>query len=436
MKVAIYTLGCKVNQYESNVIQNEFEKNGYEIVDFSEYADAYIINTCTVTSMSDKKSRQILRRAKQINPNSVVCAIGCYAQVAKEDLEKIEEIDIILGTIEKVKTFEIVDKYIKENKKEKIIESENIMKLMPYCEFKGVAYSEHIRAEIKIQDGCDRFCSYCMIPYARGPVRSRLPEKVIEEVKLFAQNGIKEIVITGIHISSYGKDFKDNKLSEEPYDYKYGLIDLLEDLNKIEGIERIRLGSLEPRIITKEFISRLTKLSKVCNHFHLSLQSGCDETLARMNRKYTTAEFKDLVKLIRANIKEVALTTDVIVGFPGETQEEFNKTVEFLKEVKFSKMHVFKYSKRKGTPAATMPNQVPEELKEQRSNILLEMTAQNEKDFASQYIGHEIEVLFENDHEGHTSNYIKVFLNEPNELYINKIIKVIPKKYENDNLIV
>ena len=436
MKVAIYTLGCKVNQYESNVIQNEFENNGYEVVNFDEFADAYIINTCTVTAMGDKKSRQILRRAKQINPNSCVCAIGCYAQVSKEDLEKIEEIDIILGTIEKSKTFEIVDKYIKENNHNKIVMSENIMKLMPYCEYNGVAYSEHVRAEIKIQDECDRFCSYCIIPYARGPVRSRKPEDIKNEVKLLVEKGIKEIVITGIHISSYGKDFKYNKLSDEPYDYKYGLIDLLEELNNIEGIERIRLGSLEPRIITEKFVIRLTKLNKVCNHFHLSLQSGCDETLARMNRKYSTTEFKEIVKLIRNNIKEVALTTDVIVGFPGETEEEFNKTVEFLKEIKFSKMHVFKYSKRKGTPAATMPNQVPEEIKEQRSNILLEMTAQNEKEFASQYIGHEIEVLFENDHEGHTSNYIKVILKEPNEGYINQIIKVIPQKYEEENLIV
>ena len=434
MKVALYTLGCKVNQYESNVIEDEFRNNGYEVVDFSSYADAYIINTCTVTAMGDKKSRQILRRAKQINPNSIVCAIGCYAQVAKEELEKIDEIDIVLGTIEKAKTFEIVDEYIKNKSNTKIVLSENIMKLMPYCEYNGVAYTKHVRAEIKIQDGCDRFCSYCIIPYARGPVRSRLPEDIKREVLLLVAKGIKEIVLTGIHISSYGKDFKDNKNSDEPYDFKYGLIDLLEELNEIEGVERIRLGSLEPRIITNNFISRLTKLNKICNHFHLSLQSGCNDTLARMNRKYSTEEFIKIVELIRKNIPEVALTTDVIVGFPGETNEEFNHTVEFLKEIKFSKMHVFKYSKRRGTPASLMPNQVPEDIKEQRSNILIEMSSQNENEFASQYIGKEVEVLFENNHEGHTTNYIKVELENNKEDYINRIVKVIPTKYEVDHL--
>ena len=427
MKVAFYTLGCKVNQYETNALQDEFVSEGYEIVSFDEFADVYIINTCTVTGMGDKKSRQILRRVKQINPNAIVCAIGCFAQVAKEEIEKIPDVGIILGTIEKKDLLKKVEERRKSQKR--IVEVNNIMKLMPYSEYNGTAYTSHVRAEVKIQDGCDRFCSYCIIPYARGPVRSRKPEDVKNEVIKLAKSGTKEIVITGIHISSYGKDFKDNKgVEDEPYNYKYGLIDLLEELQEIEGIYRIRLGSLEPRIITKNFVSRLTKLSKVCNHFHLSLQSGCNETLKRMNRKYTTEEFKNIVKLLRDNIKDVALTTDVIVGFPGETDDEFNKTLESLKEVKFSKMHVFKYSKRNGTPAASMDNQVSEDIKDKRSEVLISLSSQNEDDFAKKYVDNEIEVLFENDQEGHTTNYIKVNLDNPNKEIINKIVKVKPYK--------
>ena len=422
-KFAIYTLGCKVNQYESNAIQDDFINNGYELVDFTEFADVYIINTCTVTGMSDKKSRQILRRAKQINPNAIVCAIGCYVQVAKEEVEKIKDVDIILGTIEKKDLLRKVEELQVEKKR--IIESENIMHKMQYSEYNGVAYTSHIRAEVKIQDGCDRFCTYCMIPYARGPVRSRKMENVIAEIEKLRDSGIKEVVITGIHVSSYGKD----------YNYEFGLIDLLEKINQIDGIDRIRLSSLEPRIITNEFVSRLLKLDKVCNHFHLSLQSGCDETLKRMNRKYTTDEFRDIVKLLRDKIPEVALTTDVIVGFPGETDEEFESTFKFLEEIKFSKMHVFKYSKRKGTPAETMPNQVPEQIKDERSKRLIEMSNKNEEEFASQYIGKEIEVLFENDTEGHTTNYIVYELEMPDKNVTNKIVKVVPTKFMDGKLI-
>lgn len=429
-KVAFYTLGCKVNAYETNAMINIFSTHGYEIVDFNDFADIYIVNTCTVTNMSDRKSRQILRRAKQKNPNSILCAVGCYAQVAKEELEKIDDIDIVLGTIEKkdilerVKEFEELRNNKKQQNNEKIIMAENIMKLRPYDNYDGVAYSEHARAEIKIQDGCDRFCTYCIIPYARGPVRSRKPEEVINEIEKLVDTGIQEIVITGIHISSYGKDFK----------YEFKLIDLLEQINKISGLARIRLGSLEPRIITEEFVERLIKLEKICNHFHLSLQSGCNETLIRMNRKYTAEEFKQIVALLRNKIPDVALTTDVIVGFPGENEEEFNKTKEFLEEVKFSKMHIFKYSKRKGTPAATYPNQVPDDKKEERSNILLRMSDENEKAFAEKYIGKEIEVLFENTTEGHTTNYIKVIREDNHE--ISEIKKVITKEWRKDALYV
>lgn len=422
MKVAFYTLGCKVNQYESNALKEEFLEHGHEVVEFSDFADIYIINTCTVTAMGDKKSRQIIRRAKQINPNSIVCAIGCYIQVAKEDVLDIEDVDIILGTIEKSNLYNKIGEYIENHSR--IVEVNDIMHLMPYNEYNYTAYSDHVRAEIKIQDGCDRFCTYCMIPYARGPVRSRKPDNIIEEIKKFVLHGTKEIVITGIHVSSYGKDFKNG----------YSLIDLLEEINKIEGIERIRLSSLEPRIITEDFVSRLIKLDKVCNHFHLSLQSGCDETLNRMNRKYTTEDFLKIVELLRNNIKDVALTTDVIVGFPGETDEEFSKTKEFLEKVRFSKMHVFKYSKRKGTPAATMPNQVDEAKKEDRSRVLISMSEQNEKEFAEKYLNKSIEVLFENSKEGHTTNYIKVELEEENVEYINKIVSLVPKYYKNGSL--
>ena len=372
--------------------------------------------------MSDKKSRQIIRRAKQINPQSIVCAVGCYIQVAKEDVEQIEDVDIILGTIEKIDLFKKVEEYV--SNQNRIVEADNIMHLMPYKEYNGIGYTDHIRAEVKIQDGCDRFCSYCMIPYARGPVRSRRPENVIAEIEKLRDSGTKEIVITGIHVSSYGKDFNDGTK----------LIDLLEKINRIDGIERIRLSSLEPRIITEEFVSRLTKLDKICNHFHLSLQSGCDETLKRMNRKYTTEEFRQIVNLLRQNIPEVALTTDVIVGFPGETDEEFKKTYKFLEEIKFSKMHIFKYSKRKGTPAEKMPDQIDEKVKDERSKKLIKMSNKNEEEFASQYLGKEIKVLFENSKEGHTTNYIIYELETPDESITNTITNVVPTKFINGTL--
>ena len=404
--VAFCTLGCKVNQYETNAMIEQFIKKKYTIKEFNEEADIYIINTCTVTNMADRKSRQMLRRAKELNPNSIIVACGCYAQVAKEELAKIPEIDLIYGTNEKNKIADLIEEKMteevlktKKDGKEKETKVTDVMYQKEFLDFGVTDYTEKTRAVIKVQDGCDRFCSYCIIPYARGHVRSRKIQNVVEEIKNIAQKGIKEVVITGIHLASYGKDFKPHAQ----------LIDLLEEINKIDGIERIRLGSLEPTLITVEFLDRLSKLEKICDHFHLSLQSGCDETLKRMNRRYTTKEFEEGVELIRKYYKNVALTTDIIVGFPGETDEEFNKTYEFLKKINFYQMHIFKYSPRKGTKAAVMPNQIDGNIKEQRSTKLIELSHNNEIKYNEKEVGKELEVLWEEKEgdyiKGHTKNY-------------------------------
>lgn len=378
----------------------KFIENGYEVVQVEEKADVYIINTCTVTNMADRKSRQMLRRVKQINPNSVVVATGCYAQVSKDELEQIEDIDLVLGINEKNNIVEYVNGYL--NTRTKYSETSDVLHQSDFLDFGTVTHMEKTRAVIKVQDGCDRFCSYCIIPYARGRVRSRLPESVINEITQIANAGIKEVVITGIHIASYGKDFRNN----------YKLIDLLEEINKIEGIKRIRLGSIEPTLITEEFVNRLSKLEKICDHFHLSLQSGCDATLERMNRKYTTEEFEKVVVLLRKYYKNVALTTDIIVGFPEETNEEFVQTYNYLNKIDFYKMHIFKYSPRKGTKAALMKNQVPGDIKEERSKKLIELSDKNQKEHNEKYIGQKLEVLFEEREKeyikGHTTNYIVV----------------------------
>ncbi len=422
-KVAFITLGCKVNQYETNAMIQKFIEKKYEIVKHTEKADIYIVNTCTVTNMSDRKSRQMLRRVKEQNQESIIVACGCYAQVAKEELEKIDEIDIVLGNNEKTEIVKHIEEYINKNIKK--VEIEDVMKEKEYKEFGNITYTEKTRAVIKIQDGCDRFCSYCIIPYARGRVRSRKPKSIISEIKKISEKEIKEVVITGIHIASYGKDFKE----------QYELIDLLEEINKIEGIERIRLGSIEPLLITENFIERLKKLDKICHQFHLSLQSGCDETLKRMNRRYTTQEFRKITQLLKATYKDVNLTTDIIVGFPGETEEEFNTTYQFLKEIKFYKMHIFKYSQRKGTKAAIMPNQVLGEIKEQRIQKLIELSNQNEKEYNSLYIGKKVDVLFEEEKEGiykgHTANYIQIYY-KTNEKLENIIKTVTCKKAFNE----
>lgn len=416
MKVAFYTLGCKVNQYETNGMIQAFLEKGYEIVDFTEKSDIYIINTCTVTSISDKKSRQMIRRTKQLNPEAIVVAVGCYAQVAKGKLEEIKDIDLILGISEKTEIIKYVEEEIKERNPKTYIS--DVMHQKQFVDFGSVNYTDKNRVAIKVQDGCNQFCTYCIIPYARGRIRSRKIENVKKEVEDLAQKGIKEIVITGIHVASYGKDLEEN----------IGLIDLLEEINKIDGIERIRLSSLEPTLITEEFVKRLSKLAKICDHFHLSLQSGCNETLKRMNRHYTTEDFKEATELLRKTYPNVALTTDIIVGFPGETEEEFNITYEFLKEINFYKMHVFKYSPRHGTKAEKMPNQIDGNIKEERSKKLIELSDKNEINQNKRYINKNLDVLIEEFEEGyykgHTTNYIMVKIQENTNNLQNKIVTV------------
>lgn len=416
--------GCKVNQYETNGMREKFIEKGYEIVDFNDVADIYIVNTCAVTNIADKKSRQILRRAKIHNKNAIVVAMGCYAQVAQKEIEKIQEVDLIIGNVGKEDIVEYVERFISKKQKNNI---KNIEDEKNFADFGIVSHSEKTRMEIKIQDGCNQFCSYCIIPYARGRIRSRSKESILQEVQKNQEKGIREIVITGIHIASYGKDLGN-----------ITLIDLLEEIDKKTNINRIRLGSLEPSIIDEDFVNRLKKLNKICNQFHLSLQSGCDDVLKRMNRKYNTKEFEKCVDLLRNNIKDVLLTTDVIVGFPGETDEEFEKTYEYLEKIKFYKMHVFKYSKKSGTVAAKMPNQIRDEIKEIRSKRLIELSDENEKNYLKSYIGKDVEVLFEeregNFYKGHTTNYMLV-KKESNKDLNNQIITVTPKELKGLELI-
>ena len=401
----------------------QYIDSNYEIVNFEEFADVYIINTCTVTNMSDRKSRQIIRRAKQINPNSILVATGCYAQTAKEELEKITDIDLIVGNTEKKDIVKIVEEY-RDNKNRERVKMSDINKQKEFVDFGSVTYTEKTRAVIKVQDGCNNFCSYCIIPYAKGRVRSRKLESVVKEITEIAEKGIKEVVITGIHVASYGIDFDNNTR----------LIDLLEAIQKIDGIKRIRLGSLEPNIITEEFVNRLKKVTKMCDHFHLSLQSGCDETLKRMNRKYTAETFEKEVNLLRKTFPDVALTTDVIVGFPGETEEEFNETYKYLSKIRFTKLHVFKYSPRKGTVAAKMKNQIDSTVKEKRSHKLIELSNECEIEFLDRYVGKELKVLFEKQDgeyiKGHTTNYLVVKAKETELENQIKDVKIVSR----DNL--
>lgn len=402
-KAALHNLGCKVNAYETEAMQQMLEAAGYEIVSFGEKADVYVINTCSVTNMADRKSRQMLHRAKKMNPEAVVVAAGCYVQTKEQEAVVDEAIDIIIGNNKKHELVSRLDEFFREHGKIDAVLDIND-KEQEFEELYLDSPSEHTRAFIKVQDGCNQFCSYCIIPYARGRVRSRNKASVLEEVTRLSKNGYQEVVLTGIHLSSYGIETGESLLS------------LIKEIHQIEGIKRIRLGSLEPKVVTEEFASELSKLEKVCPHFHLSLQSGCDATLQRMNRKYTSEEYENGCKILRKYFEHPAITTDVIVGFPGETEEEFAATRKFLERIHFYEMHIFQYSKRQGTRAATMKNQVPENLKKERSANLIELGIKMSDEFRRYYLGREEEVLFEEEtvidgisyYVGYTREYVKV----------------------------
>lgn len=404
-KAAFHNLGCKVNSYETEAMQQLLEDAGYEIVPFREGADVYIINTCSVTNVADRKSRQMLHRAKKMNPSAAVVAVGCYVQAAGAELKKDEAVDLIVGNNQKKDLVQILDDYFADH--ENSGEILDIGHSQEYEELHIRRIADHTRAFIKVQDGCNQFCSYCIIPYTRGRVRSRRPEDIEHEVRGIAEAGYKEIVLTGIHLSSYGVDFKDEQ--------KENLLTLIKRLDQIPGIERLRLGSLEPRIVTREFAKELARLRTICPHFHLSLQSGCDATLKRMNRRYNAAEYQACCEILREEFDNPAITTDVIVGFPGETEEEFAETERFLKAIHFYEMHIFKYSRRAGTRAADMPDQVPEGTKSVRSDILLALEKQQSLEYRGRFLGTEEEILLEEpieidgtkDMMGHTRQYVK-----------------------------
>lgn len=402
-KAALHNLGCKVNAYETEAMQQSLEKAGYEIVPFSEIADVYVINTCSVTNMADRKSRQMIHKAKKMNPDAIVVGAGCYVQTKEAQALLDDTIDIIIGNNKKHELVSLLEEYEKDHNKNLSVSDINHEK-QEYEELYLEKTAEHTRAFLKVQDGCNQFCSYCIIPFARGRVRSRKTQDVVAEVERLAAHGFHEVVLTGIHLSSYGTDIDTNLLA------------LIEAVHQVEGIERIRLGSLEPRIMTEDFVKRLSELPKICPHFHLSLQSGCDATLARMNRKYTTEEYEKGCDLLRTYFEHPAITTDVIVGFPGETEAEFEETEAFLKKIHFYEMHVFKYSKREGTKAAVMEHQIPEQIKTERSAKLLELEHAMSKEFRDFYIGKEVKVLLEEALEyegetyftGYTPEYVKV----------------------------
>ena len=431
-KVALHNLGCKVNSYEIDVMQQMLQKNNYQIVDFEQKADIYIVNTCSVTSIADRKSRQMLHKAKKNNPEAIVVAVGCYVQTGTEAILKDEGIDLAIGNNKKKDLVEILEQFLKEkgmHTEDKTLHDTTIIDINHTKEYEEMTLeqtAEHTRAYIKIQDGCNQFCTYCIIPYARGRVRSRKKEDILREIEGLVARGYKEVVLTGIHISSYGTDFG------QP-----GLLDLVKSIQEIEGLYRIRLGSLEPRIVTGEFATELAKLSKVCPHFHLSLQSGSLNTLKRMNRHYTPSEYLKGVEELRKAFVNPAITTDVIVGFPGETEEEFEETRDFLEKINLYEMHIFKYSIRKGTIAAKMPDQVADTLKAERSDILLEMEEKQSRKYREKYVGQCVSVLFEEEKEimgesyqiGHTQQYVKVAYktdkNLSNEIVNGKVTRLL-----------
>lgn len=434
--VAFLTLGCKVNTYETDAMEKKFRQSGFNIVSVDDVADIIIINTCTVTNMADRKSRQIIHRMKKKNPDAIVVATGCYVQAAKEKVLKDSSVDIAVGNNKKQDIVAIVKDYLNDR-----THNSAIIDINSKCDYEEMTIDDnqmHTRAYVKIQDGCNQFCSYCIIPYARGRIRSRKMEDIINEVTNLANNGYKEIVITGIHLSSYGLDFEHDdtftSTDYNPFMYKY-LIKLLDEMSKVKGIERIRLGSLEPRIITNEFLEDLSANKKICPHFHLSLQSGCDETLKRMNRKYTCEVYMNGLNLLRKYFDNPAITTDVIVGFPKEDENEFEQTTNFLKECNFSMIHVFKYSRRKGTVADKMDGQIDEQIKTQRSAQLLKLTASQHKEYMESFIGKKEKVLFEeivniDGHDyfvGHNERYVKIAVDKDG-VRANDILNVTIKK--------
>lgn len=424
---SICTLGCKVNKYESEAIEELLVNNNYKIVDFAEFADVYIINTCTVTAMSEKKSRQMIRRTKKLNPDAVVVVMGCYSQKSPEEIFDIEEVNLVMGTSQRAMLIPELEKTTALDKK---ILVDDIMQIRDFEEMQINNISDRTRALIKIQDGCDRFCSYCIIPYTRGPVRSRKMENIIDEVKRLAENGYKEVVLTGIHVASYGKDLKDEKL---------GLADVIEHIAQVEGIKRIRISSVEPLAITEDFIKRVSALDAFCDHFHLSMQSGSDTVLRRMNRRYDSKEYEEAVTLIREYYPDPAITTDVIVGFPDETEEEFLETKNFLEKIKLYETHIFKYSPREGTKAVLLGDKVSKEDKNLRSSQLIDLSNQNKLDYHNDTMGKNLEVLFEtsDDHYyyGHTKNYIKVAVPKTKSSIINEILLVEAIQVKDDMVI-
>lgn len=403
MKVAFSTLGCRVNTYESEAMAEKFVREGYEIVDFSEKADVYVINTCSVTNMGDKKSRQIIGKARRLNEEAIIAAVGCYSQIAPDEVSAIEGVDVVLGTRNKGDIVYYVNKARDEQKQQ--IQVAEVLKNKEFEDLSIADYQDKTRAFLKIQDGCNRFCAYCLIPYTRGAVCSKDFNKVMQEIKDLASHGFKEIILSGIHTASYGVDLEE----------KVSVVDILEAIENIDGIERVRIGSIDPTFFTEDVVKRIVCLKKLCPQFHLSLQSGCDATLKRMNRRYSSKKYEEIVNLLRDKIKDVSITTDVIVGFPGETDEEFNETYEFLKRIKLTKTHIFKYSQRTGTKAYSMENQVDGTAKDKRSKILIELNKVNEENFTKFYTGKTLDVLFEekyskeeNYYVGYTKNYIRV----------------------------
>ncbi len=399
-KAASFALGCKVNQYESEAIAELFAEKGYEIVGIDEEADVYVINTCTVTNFGDKKSRQLIRKVKRQNENAIVAVVGCYAQTAPKELMEIAGVNLVIGTKDRAQIVEMVEQYDRANGVENHVS--DIMKERVFEPLSIQKLANRTRAYLKIQDGCSQYCSYCIIPYARGPIRSREPQEVVAEVKRLAENGFKEVVLTGIHVASYGKDRRDTSL-----------LDILKQVHEVEGIERIRFSSIEPNVVTEEFAQTMAALPKVCDHFHLSLQSGCDKTLKEMNRKYDTEKYRQAAATLRKYLPKVALTTDIIVGFPGETEEDFRESYAFAEEIGFAKIHVFPYSPKRGTPAAARKDQLLNAVKAERSHTLIQLSDKMAADFLADAVGTDAEVLYERAvgdgiYEGHTTNYMKV----------------------------